>query len=135
VSTAYVDSSCLVAIALAEPGHEVVAARLGEFDRVVSSNLLEAEFLAALAREGVDYEQPVPGRMSWLTPDRPLSAEIRTTLAAGRLRGADLWHLSCALYLSPNPRELTFMTLDQHQAWVAASLGFPTMQMDAPAGR
>ena len=123
----YVDSSCVVAIALTEPGHEVVAARLADFDRIVSSNLLEAEFLAALAREGVRHEDPVPGGITWVIPDRPLHAEIRTILGARRLRGADLWHLACALYLSPDPRELPFITLDQQQAAVAAAIGFPTI--------
>jgi uncharacterized protein with PIN domain len=40
---AYVDTSCLVAIALAEPGWERTAATLDTFDRLVASNLLEAE--------------------------------------------------------------------------------------------
>jgi len=135
VTTGYVDSSCLVAIALGEPGHEAVAATLAHFDRIVSSNLLEAEFHAALSREGIRHGGPVPGRISWALPDRLLSPEIQTVLSAGYVRGADLWHLACALYVSPDPRELAFLTLDEHQAWVASCLGFPTMQMDAPTGR
>lgn len=46
---AYVDTSCLVAIAVAEPGARKVAGRLGRLDRLFSSNLLEAELRSALA--------------------------------------------------------------------------------------
>ncbi len=40
---AYVDTSCLVAIAFDEPGADKVAARLRRFERLFASNLLEAE--------------------------------------------------------------------------------------------
>lgn len=124
MNVGYVDSSCLVAVVFREPGYEAAVARLEALDLMASSNLLEAELRAALAREGVPDEGTILGRVSWLLPDRPLSAEISEVLAAGYLRGADLWHLACALYLSPDPRELTFVTLDQDQAVVAAALGF-----------
>lgn len=124
MNVGYVDSSSLVSVAFREPGHEVVVARLEALDLIVSSNLLEAELRAALAREGVTDERTILGRVSWLLPDRALSAEIGDVLAVGYLRGADLWHLACALYLSPDPRELTFVTLDQQQAAVALALGF-----------
>ena len=57
-------------------------------------------------------------------PDRPLTAEIEAVVGAGLLRGADAWHLACALYLSPEPGELEFLTLDGRQGAVAATLGF-----------
>lgn len=133
MTVGYVDSSCLVAIAFAEPGHELVAAHLARHDQIVSSNLLEAEYRSALSREGVMPDGPVPGRISWAMPHRPLSPEIQAVLEAGQLRGADLWHLACALYISPDPHDLAFLTLNLHQAWVAASLGFPTMQMPLSA--
>jgi hypothetical protein len=58
-------------------------------------------------------------------PDRTLTAEIETVLDAGPVRGADAWHLACALYLSPAPRELAFLTMDRQQARVAEALGLP----------
>lgn len=119
----YVDSSCLVAVSFLEPGYEAVVDQLEALDLIVSSNLLEAELRAALKREGVDGEPSLLGRVSWLLPDRALSTEIGAVLAAGHVRGADLWHLACALYLSPDPSELTFVTLDQHQAAVAEMVG------------
>jgi len=95
---------------------------------------LEAELRAALSREGVADDGSILGRLSWLLPDRPLSAEIGAVLAAGYLRGADLWHLACALYLSPDPRELAFVTLDQQQGAVAAALGFRVTIPDIAQG-
>lgn len=122
---AYVDTSCLVAIALGEPGSARVAARLGRYASVFASGLLEAELKAALRREAVtgDAGDVLP-ELGWIYPDRPLSSEIDRVLEAGHLRGADAWHLACALYLAPNGRELAFETLDERQRAVAVSLGF-----------
>lgn len=120
----YVDTSYLVAIAFAEPAHQALVDRLEGLDLLYSSNLLEAELLAAFKREKVDDDGAILGRISWVLPDRPLSSEIRSVLSAGNLRGADLWHLACALYLSPDPRELAFLTVDRARAGVAAGMGF-----------
>ena len=121
---AYVDTSCLVAIAFGERGTAALARRMNEFDELVASNLLEAELRSAFMREGVSGAEPLLESVSWIAPDRPLGREIETVLAAGYLRGADCWHLATALYLSPEPAELTFLTLDEQQAGVAAVLGF-----------
>ncbi len=122
---AYVDTSCLVAIVFGEGGSTALARRLGEFDLLIASNVLEAELRAALAREGAPTDAAVLNGISWLMPDRPLSREITTVLAAGHLRGADLWHVACALFLVESPRELPFLTLDERQGAVARKLGFP----------
>jgi uncharacterized protein with PIN domain len=125
----YLDTSCLVAIAFGEPGYEAVAARLESMDQLYTSNLLEAELRAALRRERVRHDDALTAGLSWVLPDRPLSAEIATVLEAGHVRGADAWHLACALYLSPNPAELEFLTMDRRQATVAAAIGF-TLEAD-----
>jgi predicted nucleic acid-binding protein len=127
VATAYVDTSCLVAIALGERGSEQVAGELDAFDGLLSSSLLEAELLATLAREDVGEEPAFLGAIGWVLPDRPLSREIRRVLAAGRGRGADVLHLATALYVAEDPRELTFATLDQRQQELAQTLGFPAL--------
>jgi predicted nucleic acid-binding protein len=124
VNAAYVDTSCLVAIAFAEPGYKAVASRLDRFDQLFASNLLEAELRAAFRREKVNADDTLLGSLSWVFPDRALTAEIGAVLDAGQLRGADAWHLACALYLSPDPRELAFLTMDRQQARVAEALGF-----------
>ena len=131
MNVGYVDSSCLVAVAFAEPGYEALVTRLEAFDGLYSSNLLEAELRAAFQREGVAGDGALLERLSWVLPDRALSVEIGNVLAAGYLRGADLWHVACALYLSPDPRELAFLTVDQQQAAVAAIIGFPGTDPEA----
>jgi hypothetical protein len=124
MTVAYVDSSCVVAVALAERGGTAMARRLGAFDELVSSNLLESEVRAALAREHVASDVPLLSAISWILPDRPLQDEIGMVLDAGYLRGADCWHLAAALYLAGDPREVAFLTLDERQAKVAGALGF-----------
>ena len=121
---AYVDTSCLVAIALGERGAATLERRLGEFDSLVSSNLLEAELRAALRRERLDGADEVLRDLVWILPDRPLASEIATVLAAGSVRGADCWHFATALYLAPEPGALSFVTLDARQREVAGLLGF-----------
>lgn len=123
---AYVDTSCLVAIAFAEPGGRKVAGRLRRLDRLFSSNLLEAELRSALAREGVsgDAGQDLLAGITWVYPNRPLTQEFDRIMTRGYLKGADLWHVACALFLAPDVRDLAFMTLDQPQQRVATRLGF-----------
>lgn len=121
---AYVDSSCLVAIAFGEAGASALKRRLKAFDELLASNLLEAEFLAAFARERVVAPVDLPVAISWVLPDRPLHGEIARVLAAGHVRGADCWHLATALYLSEHPSEVSFLTADERQGAVARKLGF-----------
>lgn len=124
MSVAYVDTSCLVAIAFGEPGAAALSRRLKGFDDLVSSNLLQAELLASFARERVPPPAGLPIKLSWILPDRPLRDEIERVLAAGYVRGADCWHLATALYLAEDPSSMSFLTVDDRQRKVALSLGF-----------
>jgi predicted nucleic acid-binding protein len=126
MTRAYVDSSCLVGLAFGEAGASRLRKRLLGFDRLLSSNLLEAEVRAALRREGVPGGDDLLTWIDWVMPSRPLTEEIRWVLAGGYQRGGDLWHLATALYLAPDPGELPFLTLDKRQAEVARQLGFPS---------
>ena len=122
---AFVDTSCLVAVAFGEREAARMASRLRRFERLFASALLEAELLAAFAREHVEADlSALMGDLSFVLPDRPLSAELQHVADAGYLRGADMWHVACALFLTPTPSELTFLTLDAPQRHVARSLGF-----------
>ncbi len=126
MSQAYVDTSWLVAIELAEPAAATLIGRLASFERLISSPLLEAELLAVLARE---QRKPAGGNLASIDlvfVDRALTAEINTVLRAGYVRGADCWHLATALFASPDPVQLSFLTLDTAQLKVARALGFPT---------
>lgn len=124
MTAAYVDTSCLVAIAFGERGGAAMARRLQGFDEIVSANLLEAELRATFARERVPLARDYLSGILYVLPDRALGSEIQQALAAGYLRGADLWHLACALYVTGDPGELTFLTLDERQRDVADTLGF-----------
>jgi predicted nucleic acid-binding protein len=124
LKAAYVDTSCLVAIAFGEDGAARLSRRLESFDELFTANLLEAELRATFAREAVPLDPTMLTWVTWVVPDRPLSREITQVLTAGYLRGADLWHLACALFLVESPREIAFVSLDARQSGVAAQLGF-----------
>jgi hypothetical protein len=124
MKVAYVDTSCLVAVAFSEAGAARLKRSLASFDILLSSNLLEAELRAALRRENVGADPgDVLSSISWVYPDRPLTAEITRVLGAGYVRGADLWHLAVALFVDPH-REIGFLTLDVRQREISEQLGF-----------
>ena len=50
--------------------------------------------------------------------------EIKRVLEVGYVRGADAWHLACALYLFADPDDATFLTLDRRQRAATKKLGF-----------
>jgi hypothetical protein len=105
-----------------------LARRIEAFDVLLASSLVEAELRCALAREGVEADPShLLEPLSWVLPDRPLGAEILRVLAAGYLRGADVWHLACALFVESAPRELVFLTVDHAQRAAARRLGFPVV--------
>ena len=124
MATAYVDSSAIIAIAFAEPGAMDVARKLDEFSDIRSSNLLEAEVRATYSRMREEFDFDGLTNISWILPDRALTREISMVVEEGYVRGADLWHLATALYMTPDPREVTFVTLDGRQGEVAKALGF-----------
>ena len=123
---AYIDTSCLVAIAFGETGATKVAGRLERMDRLFASNLLEAELRSALAREKLSADPAgLLSSITWVYPNRPLSGEFERVMVEGYVNGADLWHLACALFLAPEPKDLAFVTLDKRQEELARRLGFP----------
>ncbi len=132
MSVAYVDTSVLAAIAFDEPGAAAYAQRLDEFPRLVSSNLLEAELRAAFARENLLFHESAVAGLEWILPNRTLAPEYTTVLDAGYLRGADLWHVATALYVSPDSGRLPFLTLDARQSAVAQTLGFQVLHEAMP---
>ena len=124
MSIAYVDSSAIVGIAFQDSGCTSMERCLGRFSNLWSSNLLEAEVRAAYGRERKAFDVRVLSGVRWVLPDRPLTTEIASILQAGYLRGADLWHIATALYAAPEPGDISFVTLDDRQRAVAATLGF-----------
>jgi predicted nucleic acid-binding protein len=125
----YLDTSVLVAIAFDEPEGRRLARQLRSFDEVLSSPLLESEFLAAAEREGArEQASRLLDPVTWIFLDRRLTSEIREILDHGSLKGADLHHLATALYLFPDPGQVRFLTLDRHQERVARKLGFRILE-------
>ena len=124
MKAAYVDSSALIAAVFNEDQAEAIEDRLRSHERLHSSNLLEAEVRSACVREHIPFDSRCLVRIAWLLPDGPLESEIDAVLAAGYLRGADVWHLATALFTFPRPQEVSFITLDERQRAVAAELGF-----------
>jgi predicted nucleic acid-binding protein len=121
----YVDSSCLISIALGEPGSRELEVRLSRIEKFFSSNLLEAEFRAVLAREETRGRvRNLLALVNWVYPRRRLTPEIDQILGVGILKGADLWHLACALSIRPKMEVTHFLTLDGKQSDIAKSLGF-----------
>ncbi len=125
--TVYVDTSVLASVVFDERESPGMRHRLQSAQQLVSSNLLEAELRAAVRREG---EEPgrelseILGWIEWILPTRALGAECDEILDHGLLKGADLWHLACALYLRESVPDLAFLSLDRRQVEVARSLGF-----------
>lgn len=123
----FLDTSCFTAVAFGEPGAAEIERRIASFAILFASPLLEAEVRAAFRRERCDATDKLDALLApidWVIPDRPLGEEIATVLDAGYVKGADCWHLASALYLSPDPSKLTFLTLDARQGAVARALGF-----------
>jgi len=48
-------------------------------------------------------------------------------LEHGHVRGVDLWHLACALFLADDPAWIHFATFDQEEAQLATALGFQVL--------
>ena len=124
MEVAFLDSSAILTIGFRQRGGAELEARLQLFSELRASNLLEAEVRSAYSREHRAYNSEILEGINWVIPDRPLTPELAKALEAGYARGADLWHLATALYMTADPADVTFVTLDQQQRRVARGLGF-----------
>ena len=126
----FTDTSALVALLFEEPGSFEIRRLFATLDQVYASNLLEAEVRGAAVREDVGQREvdSFLAKVKWVLPERPLSQELRAVSSCGvHLKGADAWHLACALYLAGDPSLLPFLTLDGDQAEAATRLGFKVL--------
>lgn len=124
--TAYVDTSAILAIEFDEGDAQYAIERIDGASNLISSNLMEAELRSAMRRQVIEFDRKIISDVDWIHTDRPLTREFERTLSAGYLRGADLWHVAVALYASPDPSKISFITLDRRQRNVAQELGFQT---------
>ena len=96
----YVDSSVVASILLKEVGASSMGKELERCDAVFSSHLLEAEVMAAAAREGRDFETVnalIAATVALVMPKRSLTMEYQEIYRVGYCRGADALHLATAL--------------------------------------
>ena len=125
---AYVDSSTILGVLFEEEDHQRLVSQIEAATHLFSANLLEAEVRSALNREAV-HEPAAPRlleRINWVFPERSLGQEFIDVLSVGYLKGADLWHLACALYLRGTRTDLEFMSQDGRQLEIARLLGLRT---------
>jgi predicted nucleic acid-binding protein len=126
MTVAFVDSSCVLSMLLDEAHGALMQRQLSAYDRLFIAPLLEAEVYSAAHREQRSVDYDLLRRFQPIFAPRSLRPEIERVLASGYVRGADCLHLATALYLAPDPGELTFLTLDERQRAVAVQLGFAT---------
>ena len=126
MKVAFIDTSIVVALLFNEKESKSLGKTLARFDEIIGCSLLESEIFSVCKRENFDFENAVKALsgISLLIPDGSLQKEYTNILAKGFLRGTDLFHLGCALFLDPDATELTFLTLDKEQKAVAEKLGF-----------
>ena len=98
MSTAYIDTSFLIPNETCQPDSDVYEIELGRFERLVSQNLLEAEYRSVCTRERRAPSNFRLNKISRIIPARPLTRELERVLATGYLRGANLWHVATAIY-------------------------------------
>jgi len=135
LSSIYLDTSAFLAVLFGEPQSTPVLSILRDAGEILASDLLEAEARAAGARRNRPEEEmdTALAKLSLFQPNRALTAELKRVLSISPLlRGADLWHLACALYLAGDPSNLPFVTLDEAQGEAAGRLGFKVLPGDAP---
>ncbi len=126
VKSAYIDTSLLIGLKFDKAPGELIR-MVHEYD-FFAGELLIAEMLAFGKRESIPEGliwDAVKG-ISWIIPEGSLADQLARIVRYGYTRGADLWHLACAIYLSPNSKDLAFLTLDEHQRGLASRLGFST---------
>ena len=124
MKAAYIDTSLLIGLKFQKSTS--AASRLIRRYELFSSELLLAEMAAFGKRESIaeDLLWDACKGLSWVIPGNSISTEIKRVMRVGYARGADLWHLACACYLSPETGALAFLTLDDRQRSLALNLGF-----------
>lgn len=129
MSTAYTDSSFFLSMILGQTDSSDLRVVFAGYDRVVSGDLIVAECLSLARREAMDVDAVLAAldSVSLVHPARSLATEIRQALDEAYLRGADVWHVACALFVAADTQsEIAFLSRDRSQRRVANHLGFQT---------
>lgn len=122
MTTAYLDASALVKLALTEAESAAVQSFIDQIDEVVTSRVGIVETRRAVARtNGSDSAADVPlASVAAIELDPAIAATAAVLLPAG-LRTLDAIHLATALALYQVD---SFVTYDERLAEAARSLGF-----------
>jgi predicted nucleic acid-binding protein len=126
VPAAYVDTSAMVAVHFGEPTRAAYLRAFRGHQRLLSATLARAELWATIVREreSLDAADRLLRRFTMFVPPDGLDDECREALGHGYVRGADLWHVACAMRLAGRHRtKLMFCTGDADQAAVARAVG------------
>ena len=120
----YVDTSVLVSVLFNERGASFFWGTLDE-NKILSSFLTEAELYSAAKRVGVFPERvdAMLGHIEFFSPSYSLQKEYRKIYKAGYCKGADTYHLACALDLSEKIPGLQFLSADRKQTDLAKKMG------------
>ena len=126
----YVDSSVIVSILFREPHSKKLLEIINQTSSTCySSQILEAEVYASATRENIVLAEAhkLLMHINLLLPERSLRKEYKEIFSAGYCRGADAYHIACALYLDPERTNLIFLTADQRQQEVAKKVKLTTV--------
>jgi hypothetical protein len=95
----------VVVITLGQPGARSVVTAPRKFERLVSSNLLDAEVRAALARERVAALPDTFAGVDWILPDRSLTRRSAACSRPGRcvVPTCGISHARC-IWIRPQAR-------------------------------
>lgn len=131
----YWDTSAIIALSTVHPQTVVAKLRAAESGPHLCSSLAHAESCAVLARavrEGTLTERAAgraraqlagPGfAMSETLPSRP---RVEALAERHSLRGADLWHLACALEIRADEPRLALVSFDAELLAAARAEGLP----------
>jgi predicted nucleic acid-binding protein len=122
----FIDTSVLVTILFKESGYKKLNSLIEQATEILACNLLEAELLSVMAREKRPLADALEAikHISLFMPDRSLADEYKKIFNMTFCRGADAYHLACALFLDPQATELIFLTQDNKQQKSAEKVGF-----------
>jgi predicted nucleic acid-binding protein len=126
---AYLDTSAFLALVFRQSGYKQIEKILENVEQVLTTDLLMSEATSVFVRERGDFEvlKTSLGGLLFITAELSVPL-LESVLRAGWLRGADLYHLAAAFWLTDSkPKNIYFLTLDEQQNRVAGKLGFKTM--------
>jgi predicted nucleic acid-binding protein len=126
-TTVYIDTSALGRVLLAEPDKPAIERGLADYDRIVSSRLLQVELRRlALRKNLLDATAELLAEVALISMDEPIltASETLSPSAVGTL---DAIHLATAVRLSNDGELDALMTYDKQLAEGAREHGITVL--------